>query len=159
MVAEVLPEPDVLLREHRCRQVIANPYTTSGSRRYMNECRTGSQTEINTTLCTTDVNIFNVRTLREMLYVCSTIENGVNAGDEIAGHSCDVLCHIALEDEDTRAEEFIETAAEIVEQQVAYTSFGIFLTLAAHKTCDGLGIGVDQLFQNMDTQITRCTGE
>ena len=60
---------------------------------------------------------------------------------------------------DARAEELFVGIGEIVEEKCAETAFGLFLGLAADEAVDIPGIGVDELTQDVNAQISGGTGE
>ena len=71
----------------------------------------------------------------------------------------EVLCHIAIDDEEAGAKEFLERRLEIVEQQILQSALSSLLILVAHEACDGRSIRIDELAQHMDAQITCSTCE
>ena len=82
-VVEELSEPELALIE--CRHfftIIANyPYLAYRGRRYVYQFGSCLHTELHTTLGSTDIHILNVCSLREVLHIGSTVEDGVNGID------------------------------------------------------------------------------
>ena len=72
------------------------------------------QTEVNATLCTTDVDVLNLSTFGEVLHDSGTVKDGIDA-DSIAHDSTEVLGDVAEDDVQTGTEEFLEGVGEVVE--------------------------------------------
>ena len=118
----------------------------------MDETCAGTDAKVHATLSATDVDILDFGALGEVLDDGSTIEDRVDGQTlgEVAGH-------IAQDNVDALAEERLEGIGEIVEEQGAQTIFGLFERLAAYEAIDIGRVGVDELAQDVDAQITRGT--
>ena len=157
-VVEELSEPELALVElgYLVAGAVENPQLTDGGRRDMYQLGTGLQTELHTALCTTDIDVLDVRALGEVLHVGGTVEDGVNL---IQAESGEVLRDVAVDDEDAGAEELLVRLLEVVEQQVLQSVLGCLLVFTAHHTRNGRSVGIDEFAQHVDAQITRSTGQ
>ena len=106
------------------------------------------QTEVNATLGTADVDIFNLGAFGEVLDDGGTVEDGVDA-DGIADDGTEVFGDIAEDDMQTCAEEVLEGVGEVVEEQRAQSALSLVQCLATYQTEDVFGIAVYQFTKDV----------
>ena len=75
LITKILTHIEALLRKYIIFY-LTDPQTTGAGCRNMNEGGSCLDAEVNTSLCTTDVYIFNLRPLREVFYDGSTVNYG-----------------------------------------------------------------------------------
>ncbi len=122
----------------------------------MHQTGSRSEAEVDTTLGSAYVNIFNLSAFAEMFHYGGAVEHcvylGLNTVGEVVG---DVAEHYLQ----TIAEKLVVSVLEIVEQQQFETMFGCVHVFVAHQTVNLLGVRVYQLLQHMYAQIACGTGE
>ena len=118
----------------------------------MDEVSTCLDTEIHTTLSTADVDVGNLRTLGEVLDNGGTVEDGIDLEALV-----EVLRHIAKDDVEPLAKQFLEGVGEVVEQQGFQSVLSFLLRLATHQAIDVACIAVDKVAQDVNAQIASST--
>ena len=120
----------------------------------MDELGTRLDAEIHTTLSATDVHIFNLCTLGEVLYDGGAVEDGIDDGETVIR---ELLGHVAEDDMQALTEQLLIGFREVVEEQGAEAALCGLLRLATYQAVDVWSVAVDELAQDVDAQITCST--
>ena len=103
------------------------------------------QAELDASLRSAYIDILNVGALGEMFHIGRAIKHRVDWSLVcVRGlkQVREIGCHIAVNDENPRAEELVEAPAEVVEEHVLQSSFGIVAVLSSHEACDCECVGL-----------------
>ena len=114
----------------------------------MDEVGTSLDAELHTTLCAADVHVGNLGAFGEVLDDGGTVEDGIDLEVLV-----EVLRHIAKDDVEPLAKEFLEGVGEVVEQQGFQSVLSFLLRLAADQAIDVACIAVDEIAQDVNAQI------
>ena len=114
--------------------------------------------ELDTLFHTTNVNILDVGSFREVFYTCSTVEylGGILQAfvDRI-----NVLSNISTNYKQSVAKQFTIRIVKVIEEHCLQTVLCCLVILSTNHTIDLLSRRLDEFVQNMDSQIACRTSE
>ena len=128
---------------------LACPQAACARRGDVDEFGASLHAVVHTALGTADVNVLDFSSFAKVLNDGGAVKDGIHlqAFAEITGH-------VAKDDVQALAEQVGERVVKIVEQQRLQSALGSLEGLTAHEAVDILSIGVDELAQDVDSQVT-----
>ena len=153
LVAEVLAHVETLLGEDIILS-LSCPQTAGTGRGDMHQSGTFLDTEVDAVACASDIDILYLGALGEVLHDSGTVEYRLDVETVV-----DLLCDIAQHHMDTFAEQRFEGISEVIEEQRTQTTLSCLYRLATYQAVDMINVGINQLAQDMDAQITRSSGD
>ena len=143
LVSEILSIEKFLLGENVIgRHGVVDIETAGAVRGDVYQTCAGLQTEVNTTLRTPHIHVFDLRAFAEVFHHRGAVEHRVD-----------------FHFNKTVAEEFVVGGFEIVEQEGFQPVLSDIQVLVAYQTVNVLRIRPDQFLQNVNAQVPLGTGE
>ena len=155
MIAQILVHEETLLAEESLVGRFAMcQETTHADGRNLDELGSRLQTVVHAALCAIYVDAFDVVVLGEVFHDGGTVEHRVNLDGGTVEQRTDVVGDVAIDDAEASAlEEVAIGRGEIVIQERLQATFSILWTLGTYQTGDTLGIGTDELVEQVNAQI------